>query len=210
MTHRHHISFGLLTVVILLFCASIGVQAAPSANEIMRKAAATLTSSSGVTVEYSLSGSGRNSSGTVIMKGSAFFLDMGRYKTWYDGRTMTTLDNSEKTATLSTPSAAEVNEALPLSYISQWSRDYRVALAPKQPSSGYCLILTSKSSSATARKAVLTVSANFRPSKLVVSLKNGRTATLTVRSITIGGSSAASHFRFPTSKYPKVKIIDLR
>lgn len=147
------------------------MQAAPSANEIMRKAAATLTSSSGVTVEYSLSGSGRNSSGTVIMKGSAFFLDMGRYKTWYDGRTMTTLDNSEKTATLSTPSAAEVNEALPLSYISQWSRDYRVALAPKQPSSGYCLILTSKSSSATARKAVLTVSANFRPSKLVVSLK---------------------------------------
>lgn len=199
----------LFTVLMLL--AAVTAWSAPSAQEVMRKAAATLTGSAGVTVRYNINASdGGRYAGTAIVRGSAFYLDQGRYKTWYDGKTMTTLDASDNAATISTPTVAEVNQTCPTAYVTSWARSYTVAMAKRQPAKGYCVILTAKNSGAAARKAVLTVGANFTPQKLVVSLKNGTAATITISSVRKGGASAANNFRFPSAKYRKVHITDLR
>lgn len=195
----------------MLVLMAVAASAAPPAQEVMRKAAATLSGSSGVTVRYSISSSdGGRYSGTAIVKGRSFYLDQGRYKTWYDGKSMTTLDTSDNTATLSNPTAAEVDQMCPTGYISSWASSYTVAMARKQPASGHCVILTAKNSGAAARKAVLTVGANFHPQKLVVSLRNGTTATVVITSVKAGGAPAANNFRFPSAKYRKVKVTDLR
>lgn len=199
----------LFTVLMLL--VAVAAWGTPSAQEVMSKAAATLTGSNGVTVRYNISVSdGGRYAGTVIVRGSAFYLDQGRYKTWYNGKTMTTLDTSDNAATISTPTAAEVNQICPTAYITSWAKNYTASMSKKQPRTGYCVILTGKSSAAAAGKAVLTVNANFTPQKLVVSLKNGTTATITLSSVNKGGASTANNFRFPSAKYRKVRITDLR
>ena len=98
----------------------------------------------------------------------------------------------------------------PTGYISSWASGYTVALAKRQPASGHCVILTARNSGAAAKKAILTVGANFQPQKLVVSLRNGITATVVISSLRTGGASAANNFRFPSNKYRKVKVTDLR
>lgn len=185
------------------------VQAAPTAGEVMRNCASALTRHN-ITIGFRITGS-QSATGILAVSGRKFFLDTGRGKVWYDGSVMTTLNLNTDEATVTRPTAAEVSETFPLSYISTWSTDYNVAFASRQPKGGYCLVLTGKHNSAAARKAVLTVNAtNFRPQKLVINLKSGKMATLTVTRYATGIPATAAGFRFPSRRYPKVKIVDLR
>lgn len=184
--------------------------ATPTAQEVMKRTAATLNRSTGVSIGFRVSGS-QSSSGVLVVSGKKFFLDAGRNKVWYDGRDMTTLNLNTSEATLTRPGAAEVNETFPLSYLTEWQRDYSVAFAARQPKGAYCLVLTSKRAAAVAKKAVLTVNAsNFTPRKLVISLKRGGTSTVTITKFSTGGNAIASNYRYPAGKYPRVKVIDLR
>lgn len=199
----------LMMLVCAITVVGISCKGAITADQIMQKTAATLGGT--VTVSYRISGSS-SGSGIIVVSGNKFFVDAGRSKIWYNGKTMTTLNTVSNEATITTPTATEVNESFPLSYLTTWRRDYTVAMATKQPSGGYCLVLTSKSASAVAKKAILTVnSANFQPRKLVISFKNGGTASVAVTSIRKGNSSKYTNsFQYPKKLYPKVKIVDLR
>lgn len=197
----------MMTVIMLLLSAIV-CHAAPTAEQVMRKAAATINGT--VTVSYRISGS-HSAAGQITASGNKFFIDAGKSKVWYDGKVMTTLNLNSNEATLTHPTSAEVNETFPLSYVATWKKDYRVEFAKQQPKNGYCVILTSKNQSAAARKAVLTVnSSNFQPQKLVISLKNGGKATVTVTSIRRGMvPSLTNSFRYPKQRFPEVKIVDL-
>lgn len=200
----------ILILILSIISTSLIYSAAPAATDVMKKAAATISPANGVTVTFKITGN-QSISGKMVVSGRKFFLDAGKSKIWYDGTTMTTLNLNTNEATLTSPTQEEVNEVFPLSYITGWSKDYTVAYTKSQPAKGYCLLLTSKNSQAVAKKAVLTVnSSNFKPQKLVISLKRGGTVTVTITRISSGGTSIADGFRFPSNKYPGVKIINLK
>lgn len=194
-------------VACLLPCGAASLTAA----QVMNKCAATVRGGDkGTTVKFTATGK-QAVSGTLVTSGKRFYLDLGGNRIWYNGREMATYSTQTREVTLAIPSAAEVNQTNPLSYVAVWTNDYTAAFASKQSKSQYCVVLTSKRSSAAAKKAVVMVNkSNFRPTKIVINLKSGETLSIVINSITAGGVGTADGFVFPRKKYPKATINDLR
>ncbi len=195
--------------LLLLLIIPTNLSAAITPKQIMDKAAATI--SGNIKVSYKATQRGTTINGSLISSGQRFYLDAGAAKIWYDGKTMTTLNRNTAEATITRPSAAEVNESNPMSYISGWQKNYNVKLATKQKSGTYTLVLTARNSSAAAQKAVLSVNAsNFKPIKIVINHRGGGTSSITITKIQKPTSVSTATFTYPASRYPKYKIIDLR
>lgn len=201
------LSLIIILLVGLLPCGAASLTAA----QVMDKCAATVYGGNkGTTVKFTATG--KNAvNGTLVISGKRFFLDLGGSRIWYNGREMATYSPQTREVTLALPSAAEVNQTNPMSYVSAWKNDYSAAFASTQSKNQYCVVLTSKRSAASAKKAVVVVNkSNFRPVKIVISLKSGETLSIVVRSIAAGGTAQADGFSFPRKKYSGVTVNDLR
>lgn len=200
-------------LLIIAFLASVlsADAAALTAAQVMEKCAATVRGGDkGLSVRFTATG--RNTlSGVLVTSGKKFYLDMGGSRIWYNGKEMATYSAQTQEVTIAFPSAAEVNQTNPISYVSGWSSDYSVAFASTQSKTQYCVVLTSKRSTASAKKAVVMVNkSNFHPTKIVINTKSGETLSIVINSITAGGINTADGFTFPKKKYPKATVNDFR
>ncbi len=200
----------LLIIAVVAWLLPCGA-ASLTAAQVMNKCAATVRGGDkGTTVKFTAKGK-QAVRGILVTSGKRFYLDLGGSRIWYNGREMATYSAQTREVTLALPSAAEVNQTNPLSYVAAWGNDYTASFASTQSKSQYCVVLTSKRSAAAAKKAVVMVNkSNFRPSKIVISLKSGETLSVAINSITAGGAGSANGFTFPRKSYPNVTVNDLR
>jgi outer membrane lipoprotein-sorting protein len=198
----------IVAFMVMMF-SSLSAATSYTVDDVMNKTTATIKGNGAKSIAFSVSGS-HAMSGRLIVYGKKFALSAGKSKSWYDGSSLTTYNPSTNEVTIVTPSASELTEANPLSYISLWKSQFKAAFSSKKISGSYVVVLTPKSSSSQVKKALLTVSKNnFCPQKLVVSMKSGGNFTVTVKSISSTPASAST-FRFPKSQYKSAEIIDLR
>lgn len=193
--------------LIISFFTTVYMRAADPVQ--IMNSAASIVNGKNVKASFSISGA-MKLSGTIRSANGKFAVESNKNSVWYDGKTMATYNRSTNEVTLIHPSAAEISEANPLGYVSGWSKSYKASMASRQPSSGYCILLTPRSAKSGVGNVVITLSAKLIPQKIVIKTKQKQTYSINITNFSTGGSVTASAFTFPKSKYKGAKTVDLR
>ena len=201
----------LIILSIVILGAFAAASAAETADGMLRKAATSISASSGLTASFTLDYGSQKVSGTMKAAGKKFALQTSSSSTWYDGKNMWTYNAKNAETTLMNPTAQEVAEANPLSIVNSYSSNFTAAFAKGQAKGSKTIILTPKSKQMGYKSVHVTIpdGAGY-PSKLVIVPISGQKVTVTISQVKSGQKLPDSSFVYPKSKYPKVEIVDLR
>ena len=200
-----------ITIVLLgLFSAILpAIGATPTAASQLEKCAAAIKNASSLKIDFLLGSAGQQVSMKMVISGSKFTLDGAGMKLWYDGKTQWTYLSEYRELNINEPTSEELLEINPFSIVNNWQKHYTARrLEDKSP---VIELVPRKGMVTNIRKAVVTfdVKTNL-PSKLVITLSDGRTMTAVVTNITTGAAMKPSDFVYDKTKYPASEVIDLR
>ncbi len=200
----------ILGLVVILAMTST-MTAAETADAVLKKAAAAINGSTGLTAAFTLDYGSQKVSGTIKAAGKKFALQTSSTSTWYDGKSMWTYNAKNAETTLMTPTAQEVAEANPLSIVNTYSSNFTASFAKSQTKGSKTIVLTPKSKQSGYRSVHVTIpEGSSFPSKLVVIPSSGQKVTVSISQVKSGQKLPDATFVYPKAKYPKVEIVDLR
>ncbi len=197
----------------MVFCIvmSLSVSAADTADGMLKKAAAGITGTSGLTASFTLDYGSQKVSGTMKASGKKFALQTSSTSTWYDGKNMWIYNARTGETTLMTPTSREVAEANPLSIVNSYSADFTAAFAKSQIKGSKTIVLTPKSKRTGYKSVHVTIpDGSAFPFRLVIIPTSGQKMTVSVSKVTKDCKLPDATFVYPKSKYPNVEIVDLR
>lgn len=198
-----------LFILVALTLTSASASAAPSATQILDKAATVMTSSPSATVKFTMSGAATGS-GSMTISREKFHFTAGDMTVWFDGKNQWALQKSAGEVNLTEPTNAELVESNPFALISSYKTTYNAKVVSS--SSGiYTVELTAKQRHAQIRQATLTINAaDYHLRTIDATLSDGKKLRVNVTSLNTGKALPASYFQFNTKSNPQVKLIDLR
>lgn len=202
----------VLLLVALLPALCVGEAfAAETAAQALNCAAAAITRAKAVSASFSFTSGGQKGSGTLKMSGKKFTYSSPGSSCWYDGRNMWTYNSASRETTLVAPTASELAEANPLSYLASGASGFTCTFSGKPTGQRKVIDMTPKSRKAGVRKVTVTLAgAAMTPQKIVVTSTDGSVSTVTISQLKTLKSLPASDFVYPKKRYPGVKVVDLR
>lgn len=200
----------LMVAAFFMIMPCARANAAETAQSVLAKASAKVTGTKGMSCAFTLSASGRSVKGTLKSSGKKFALITPVSSSWFDGRNMWTYNPSSAETTLVNPTADEIAETNPLTYISLWKSSYDARFSNSKIKGKYVVELTPKRRHSAVKKVVITFNRNYIPEKISVTGSNNAVTTVAVSSVNYNAAVKASDFVYPKSRYPKAEIIDLR
>ena len=198
----------VMLVAVLSPALSRGEQTAP---QLINACSAKIRQSGGITAGFSMTSDGHSVNGTLKTTGTKFALETPGTATWYDGKSMWTYNQSTGETTLVSPTPAELSEANPLLLITSKLSSFTATYAKTHPAGLKTIVLMPKSKGTGMKSIHVTVNPKtLLPVKMVAVPTSGRAITIALNSVKTGQKHADSAFQYPKSKYPKVKVVDLR
>lgn len=192
---------------IFLLC-SFETKAAETATQILNRCAETVNEAELLDVNFTLNAGGQTADFTMKISHEKFMMESTDVAVWYNGVTQWTYVKSSRELNITDPTTDELMESNPFSILNFYSKVYNTQ---RLAGTGIAIEMTSKDSNATIRKAVVSInSKTYLPSKIVVTLHNGRTMTAVITSITKGKRPSATTFTYDKAMYPATETIDLR
>lgn len=183
---------------------------ADNARAILNNSVSKIRSGGTVSLTFNITSDGHAMKGAMKVSGNKFAISSPASNVWYDGRSMWTYSSSTRETTLTTPTSSELAQINPMLYLGAGDR-FDVKSDSSSPSGTYSLILTPKGKKEGVKNVKILINKSTSlPSKIVITPKSGGAVTLTVGSIRVGEKMSNSTFTYPKSKYPNVKIVDLR
>ena len=180
---------------------------AQSAKQVLDKAAATVTASSGVKANFRVSTTTGNTSGTIAIKGKKFYATTPQAKIWFDGKTQWTYIKNNDEVNISTPSDAQLQAINPYNFINLYKRGYTYTM--NTAGANYVVHLTANSPSKKISEVFITVNKKSYEPMQVKMLQGKKWTTFDITSIK-KQNIADSQFRFNSADFPKAEVIDLR
>lgn len=200
-----------MIIGMMILGAASSATAADTADGLLKKTAAGINGSSGLTASFTLDYGSQKVTGTMKSAGKKFALQTSSSSTWYDGKSMWTYNANNAETTLMNPTAQEVAEANPLSIVNSYSANFTAAFAKAQTKGSKTIVLTPKSKLLGYKSVHVTIpDGSVYPSKLVIIPTSGQKVTVLIAQVKTGQKLPESTFVYPKSKYPKVEIVDLR
>ncbi len=197
--------------LVMVLGVAFSLSAAETADGMLKKAAAGINGTSGLTANFTLDYGKQKVTGTLKAAGKKFVLESSATSTWYDGKNMWTYNKNNQETTLMIPTPQEVAEANPLSIVNTYSANFTAAFAKQQIRGCKTIVLTPKSKQSGYRSVHVTIAdASTFPSKIVIIPTSGQKMTVSVSKVVSGQKLPDATFVYPKSKYPKVEIVDLR
>lgn len=205
MKKLYTIAIGLL----LTGASPIFAQQDTQARQVLDKTLTVFQQTEGISLTF-----GGTQEGTLIMQGTAFYLDCGGIKSWFDGKTQWSYVEENEEVTVSNPTPEELQGINPYAIITSYRQHYHYRYLGSQMQGGntyYNIQLTPRTTGNNDIRSVqLRISSDYRPSAITVQLSNGESQQFIVRSYkTVKGMNTAT-FRFDSRKYPNAEIIDMR
>ncbi len=205
---KANIKFSIIIVSLLLINLSSFSATTPAS--ILNSVAAKIGKAGSVVATFNFSGNGHSGMGSLKISGKKFSIQVPGTSTWYNGKNMWTYSASTKETTLITPSAAEIAESNPLTYLSQLN-SFNCSFASGDTPSKRVINLIPKSKKIGVKKIVATIeSKSLKPLQLSVTSTDGKVSTIKITGFQIGKALPSSNFEYPKNNFPKIKIIDLR
>lgn len=210
MIHSQHKNIwqkALLMVCSLIVC--LGALAATPA-EIFENSCRKISEAKSLSANFTLQLNGSKIAGKLQAKGSKFALSSNATSSWYNGTDLYTHIASQNETTVFKPNAAQLAEANPLYYLKNRS-EYKV-MPSKTKTAGFTTVMLVPKKTGSSVKSI-TVQINEKTS-LPVSIKvvtaSGSSFDLKLSEIKLGVNIPDNTFEYPKSKYPKVKLTDMR
>lgn len=202
--------FRKLSILIMCMLAAFSASAALTAQQVLDKVSATLTSPASVSVNFTFSSGGQTGHGTMTVCRDWFTYNAADLAVWYDGHSQWALQRSAGEVSLTEPTADELLESNPFRVISSYRQLYNCQLL--QSSKGtYKVKLLAKSRTAAVQSAVITVNVTtFQPVSIEATLSGGTRTKVSVTSFIKGKALPKSFFQFNPKANPSVEVIDLR
>lgn len=177
--------------------------------QAVNKGALALKNAKGIKVEFSINASGKSTSGVLVSKGTKFMFESGVGSSWYNGSVLYSYNPRSKETTLVKPTAAELSEANPLSYIH--ANKAFVARDMTSKKGKRTVSLTPNKKGLGVKMIVLTLNASTcLPESIRITADSGASTTITIKSLQLDVLPDAKVFEYPKNKYPGVEIIDMR
>lgn len=200
----------ILLISMIYSLAPISISGAEKASEIIDKAAAKFSGAPSISASYTMTSAEGTSSGTVVFAGQKFHMTAPGLLIWYDGTTQWTYLSAENEVNISEPTADDLQQINPFAIISTFRRGYNAKLV-KSDKSTKVVSLTAQSKKSEIQIATVTVGASdYLPIKIELKLNSGRKVSIAISGVKIGKALPVKVFQFPSAKYPKAEIIDLR
>lgn len=200
-------------LVFLLTIVSVLPVRAVTPQEVLAETTAKIFKASGIECHYKATGDSGSSSGLYRVSGNKFYMEAtGLGNEWYDGRTLWNLNPATKEVTVSTPTAQEVAEANPLSYLNGYASKYKIFFSRKRKDKARYLVLLNPKSAKSGFMAI-EVAINKKtmlPERMIIRDKQDQVTTIQFTGLTLNKKFADSAFTFPASQYPGYETIDLR
>lgn len=197
--------------IMMVWGVTLSLSAAETADGMLKKAAASINGSTGLTASFTIDYGSQKMTGTLKAAGKKFALQTSSTSTWYDGKNMWTYNAKNAETTLMTPTAQEVAEANPLSIVNSYSANFIAAFTKSQVKGSKTIVLTPKSNQSGYKSVHVTIpDGSVFPSKLVIVPTSGQKVTVSISQVKSGQNLPAATFVYPKTKYPKVEIVDLR
>lgn len=200
----------LLAVLLGIFSFFV-CAAAPTASQIIAKASQRVIRAGSVTANFRFSGGGQTGAGTIKSSGKKFAIETSGMSSWYNGKDLWTYTASSKETTLVRPTASELAETNPLTYLSEASKSFTCSFGKGDSAAKRIVVLTPKSRKLGVQSVTLELEGKtLNPLKINIKGRDGSVSSVVISSFRLGKTLAGSNFEYPKNKYPKIKIIDLR
>lgn len=201
----NHIKF--LTAICLIF-TTLKVGAVETAEQVLGKCAEKIAQAPSIKIDFTLNTGDSGAPCALIISKDKYRLSSPNMEVWYDGQTQWAYATDTKEVALTEPTEEELLESNPFAVLNNYKQSYNIRrLSGKQND----IELVAKSKMSNIRKAVVTISdKTWLPTKLIVTMSNGRTFAATVTSINEKQSVPASTFVYNAERYPAKIVNDLR
>ena len=195
----------LAMTAMLLMGASAFAQ---TASKVLDKCAATVSSKTGVTANFTMqSAQYGNAVGTISIKGQKFYMLSNTTTMWFDGTTLWTYMASNEEVNISTPTVQQLQTLNPYNFIHLYKKGYSSTMTTSQ--SAYTVHLTATDAQLKITEAFLTIDKTSYEPKEIKMLTGNKWTTFTISGLK-KETLADSKFRFDANAYPDAEIIDLR
>lgn len=197
--------FSLL--ILITSVSAVFAQKNAKAQAILDKTAAAYQKAEGIAITF-----GGTQKGTLLLKGSCFYLDCAGVKSWFDGKTQWSYALQNEEVTVSNPTAEELQSVNPYALITSYKTlfNYRYrGFQTRNGKKGQEVVLTPRQKGE-IQSITFTVSADYEPIYIGVKLSNGKTQEFNITSYQTHRNLSSSIFRFDAKKYPNAEIIDMR
>ena len=205
----NRLNIKIFTILLSIFALPLSASAI-TAEQILDKAAASLTSAPSVSIKFTTSGSMGNSTGSITMSGNKFTFTSGELSVWYNGSLQWALMRSAEEVSLTKPTASELIESNPFAIITNHKKLYTAKLLDSA-NGNYRIRLTPKGRHGHLRTATITIgSSNYAVKALSATLNDNSSFNVKVTSTTKGKALPVSYFTFDAKAHPSIELIDLR
>lgn len=186
-------------------------KAAPTAADLVNKAAVALKSAPAVSATFTYKIGNQSGSGSLQLSGRKFAFVSPQSSCWYDGKSLWTYSAASKETTLVTPTAEELAESNPLSYISSGAAGFTCTLDKRSTASQKIIEMVPRRKKQGIKKVTLTLSyPSLEPRRIVVASPDGTVSSVSIRKLQKLKALPAANFTYPVNKFKGTKIIDLR
>ena len=200
-------SYILLSLVIFFSASDIY---AINANEVLTNASEKYQKDGSISAQFTLSGVGNSTDGTITISGDKFHLSTPLLSIWYNGRTQWTYSAETNEVNITEPTVEELQQVNPFAIINSFRMQFNATLL-KSANSMYRIQLTPlKSVNTSISKAIVTLNAStLYPNEIALTIDNN---IITIKTKNIKAIKNVPHktFVFDEKKYPNAEIVDLR
>ena len=200
-------SYILLSLVVFFSASDIY---AINANEVLTNASEKYQKDGSISAQFTLSGVGNSSDGTITISGDKFHLSTPLLSIWYNGRTQWTYSAETNEVNITEPTVEELQQVNPFAIINSFRMQFNATLL-KSANSMYRIQLTPlKSVNTSISKAIVTLNAStLYPNEIALTIDNN---IISIKTKNIKAIKAIPHktFVFDEKKYPNAEIVDLR
>lgn len=207
--------------IFITFCAACAVSMASfaqTARQVLDQTASKLKNSGGI--EASFEGTqfkGTHETGTanghIQVQGNKFKIASNALTTWFDGRTQWTLMNGSDEVNVSNPTAAELQQVNPYTFINLYKSGYNLKLANTTYHGKACHEVRMQAQKHT-NGIQLVIAVIDKRTQLPYSIRmkdnKGEWTRIRVNGLRTHQHWADSNFKFNQKNHPGIEVIDLR
>lgn len=178
-------------------------------SEIFNKSRNKISSAKTLSADFILKANGQTTKGKLYSKGKKFSLISNLSSNWYNGKDLYTYNKSSNETYIFKPDLTELAEINPLLYLNSAS-DYKVT-GKKEKKKGIESIILIPKKTGTGIKSI-NIDLNdktFLPVKIIINTTSG-IVELNISNIALNVNIQDSVFEYPKTKYPSVKVTDIR
>ena len=202
----------IFTLILMAVIASFSISAATkTAESVVSRAVTLIEKAPSLSARISVTQGGQESTGELIISGKKFSVDLPGIKNWFDGKSLWSYSASAGEVNLTEPTAEELAEINPLTYLTAVKSSFTKRLLKSQDAGINVVELTPKTKKGGIKKVVASFSEKSGfPVRFIIYPDGQSAVTIAIKELKQGKLLPVSTFRLQEKLLPGVEVIDLR